>query len=260
MRSEEKNKLTANYILSGGKGANSSNIIKSALLSTYSPTQEIEATYQSDASKAAGITTDKEKPITNFELSHNGKLGKSSFMINKPSTNKKMAVTATSVWRLSNVNGDPLGPVSADVIVNGENGAPLDIDKAQFGKRDISTVDFSKIVSDGENAARVYFPVYEGNGKINHTRLEEFKKAEEEIFKRYKLPQDVGKINAEFEKRGFNAIVQEDGTYADNGAVKPFLVFYGYTAEEAPFVEDNSMAEALQGEEESKARELTDKV
>lgn len=259
LRPEEKNKLTANYILGGGKGANTSNIIKSAVLSFYSPESEIQADYQADASKAAGFTTDKEKPITNFELSHNGKLGKSSFAINKPSTNKKMNVTATSVWRLSTVNGDPIGPKSADFIVNGENGAPLDISKAQFGNRDISTVDFSKIIYDGDNAARAYFPVYE-DGKINYTRLEEFKKTEEEIAKKYKFPQDIGLINAEFEKKGFNVIVQEDGTYADTGTVKPFLVFYGYTAEEAPFVSDNSMVEALQGEEENKARELTDKV
>ena len=259
LKPEEKNKLTANYILGGGKGANASNIIKSALLSSYSPQDEIQADYQADASKAAGLSTDKEKPITNYELSHSGKLGKSSFVVNKPSTNKKMNVAATSVWRLSTVNGDPIGPKSADFIVNGENGAPLDISKAQFGNKDISTVDFSKIVYDGDNAARVFFPVYD-DGKINYTRLEEFKKAEEEIFKKYKLPEDVGFINAEFERKGFNVIVQEDGTYADTGTVKPFLVFYGYTAEESPFVDDNSMIEALQGEEENRARELTDKV
>lgn len=190
----------------------------------------------------------KNKPITPFELSHNGKTGKQIFNWNDPSTGKTFDLIATSVFRVSSVEGKPLGMTTLKSVLNTEVGTLVDTNKAFFGDQLITTNDLQNIVYDGNASARVYIPVT-SSGAPDYNKLKEIQELEKQVFSNKSLsPQQINEI---FHKHGLTFIqVDENKQYKMNDRFKPFLVMYGYTGEDANSVKNNGKIKALSSSEE----------
>lgn len=190
----------------------------------------------------------KNKPITPFELSHNGKTGKQIFNWNDPSTGKTFDLVATSVFRVSSVEGKPLGMTTLKSVLNTEVGTLVDTNKAFFGDQLITTNDLQNIVYDGNASARVYMPVT-SSGAPDYNKLKEIQELEKQVFSNKSLsPQQINEI---FHKHGLTFIqVDENKQYKMNDRFKPFLVMYGYTGEDANSVKNNGKIKALSSSEE----------
>jgi hypothetical protein len=148
----------------------------------YSETNENQTTKITPI-KTPGVSSifNHDKPITAFEVFNNGKTGKQIIQWNEPSTGKSMNLVATGVARLANTKGEHFGMSTLGKILSTEQGALVKSDKAYFGDKLINLNDMSKIIYDGDDAARVYMPV-NSVGAPDYARLEEIKKLEQEAF------------------------------------------------------------------------------
>jgi len=241
-------KLTATSVLSGEDDPRK--FILSMIGNQTNESQETDISpYKMPGNSSDGNDGEfKNKPITPFELAHNGKTGKQIFNWNDPTTGKTFDLVATSVFRVGSVEGKPLGMSTLKTVLNTEIGSLVDTNKAFFGDQLITSNDLQNIVYDGNAGARVYIPVT-SSGAPDYNKLKEIQALEKQIFADKSLsPQQ---INEMFHKHGLT-FIQVDGNkqYVMNDRFKPFLVMYGYTGEDANSVKNNGKIKALSSNEE----------
>lgn len=204
-----------------------------------------------DTVSASGSGADgefKDKPITPFELFHNGKTGKKDFIWNDPATGKTFNLVATGISKLTSVEGKPLGMSTLRTILNTEVGTLVDTSKAFYGDQKVDPNDLQNIIYNGNDAARVYMPV-SANGAPDYNKLKEIKTLEEQIVLDPNLTSE--QINKIFAERGLSFVqVDNNKQYIMNNRFKPFLVMYGYTGEDALSTHNNSKIKALSSTEE----------
>ena len=242
-------KLTATAVISGEKDPRQ--FILSMIANQTNETNKMEIAPAKMPGEGSGDGSDdgfKNKPITPFELFHNGKTGKQIFNWNDPTTGKTFDLVATGINRIATIDGKPLGMTTLKTVLNTEVGTLVDTNKAFFGDQVVTANDLQNIIYDGNAGARVYMPVT-ASGAPDYNKLKQIQELEKQIFSDKSLSPE--QINEIFQKRGLSYI-QVDGNkqYIMNDRFKPFLVMYGYTGEDANSVKNNAKIKALSSSEE----------
>ena len=233
-----------------------SNQTDESINTTITPIDEKTAKGRS----SSGSAEDDEftnKPMTPFELFHNGRTGAEDFLWNDPATKKKFNLVATATGVLTKKDGTPVPMTTLKGVLDTEIAAVLNTNKIFFGDKEASLNDLTNILYDGKQAAKVFMPV-DNDGSPNYNRLAQIKQIEEQIANDPSLtPEEINQI---FMKNGLTFIqVDKNKKYFENDKFKPFLVFGGLTGDKANALEGNSRAELiLSSEEDGIVRSIED--
>lgn len=181
--------------------------------------------------------------ITPYEALYLGMGTPSTFMWNDTTSKNKMALIATAKAKLITSDGKQIGTTTLNKIYNSDIGTLLETGDAFFGNKKIGAGDLDKIVYDGKDAARVYLPV-DDSGKPNYQILRQIKEVDKEI---QKHPDWTARqINDYYVARNLPFVkVNDDKQLITTEAMKPFLVFYGYSGENSQAVKGNSEIQML---------------
>lgn len=233
-----------------------SNQTNESINTTITPIDEKTAKGRS----SSGSAEDDEftnKPMTPFELFHNGRTGAEDFWWNDPATKKKFNLVATATGVLTKKDGTPVPMTTLKGVLDTEIATVLNTNKIFFGDKEASLNDLTNILYDGKQAAKVFMPV-DNDGSPNYNRLAQIKQIEEQIANDPSLtPEEINQI---FMKNGLTFIqVDKNKKYFENDKFKPFLVFGGLTGDKANALEGNSRAELiLSSEEDGIVRSIED--
>ena len=202
----------------------------------------------SDSSSSSGDDGFKDKPLSPFEILHNGETGKQIFNWNDPNTGLTFDLVATGVSKLMDANGKMLGMSTLQKVLDTETGMLVNTNKVYFGNNVINLNDLKNIIYDGREAARVYMPVTI-NGAPDYRKLEQIKELEKLVLENEEMtPEDINEL---FSKNGFEYVkVDKDKKYIQNNNFKPFLVMSGYTGHKADIVQNNPALHAMTSTEE----------
>lgn len=183
-------------------------------------------------------STEKERAETPFELMHNGRTGKDSFIWNDPATKKKMNLVATGTGVLTEKDGKPIPMSSLKSVLNTELATLLDVNNIYYGDQKVGLNDLSNILYDGKLAARVFMPIG-NNGMPDYDKLARVKELEEQIANSPELTPE--QINQIFANNGLEYI-EVDGQkhYKENENFRAYLVFNGVTGNKANAIKNNS--------------------
>lgn len=248
-------KLKATAIVNGGKDPRDF-ILDMLVTNTTAKTASIISPEKlPGAVEEASASTKGMANISPFELLNNGKTGAAPMAWNDITTNKKMMLHVVGASRLSTVDGKPLGMTTLKNVINTEQGMLLDIDKATFGDKGIGTRGWNNIIYDGGTAAKVFMPA-NSDGTVNYNALKQFNEVQAEVAKHKDWTPAI--INDYYSSHGFGYVqVGKDFVVKENNNVKPFLIMYGYTAQNADEVDGNSEIKILDDKEkDSKTEEL----
>ena len=202
----------------------------------------------SGSSSSSGDDGFKDKPLSPFEILHNGETGKQIFNWNDPNTGLTFDLVATGVSKLMDANGKMLGMSTLQKVLDTETGMLVNTNKVYFGNNVINLNDLKNIIYDGREAARVYMPVTI-NGAPDYRKLEQIKELEKLVLENEEMtPEDINEL---FSKNGFEYVkVDKDKKYIQNNNFKPFLVMSGYTGHKADIVQNNPALHAMTSTEE----------
>lgn len=214
---------------------------------TITPIDETTAK-GSGSSSSSGDDGFKDKPLSPFEILHNGKTGKQIFNWNDPNTGLTFDLVATGVSKLMDASGKMLGMSTLQKVLDTETGMLVNTNKVYFGNNVINLNDLKNIIYDGREAARVYMPVTI-NGAPDYRKLEQIKELEKLVLENEEMTPE--EINELFSKNGFEYVkVDKDKKYIQNNNFKPFLVMSGYTGHKADIVQNNPALHAMTSTEE----------
>ena len=245
-----QNKLKAVAVLNGGDPSDVSSIITNALIIGTAHEVKTEGDYQKDLSSDSGISSGSESlgKKSDIELMLSGTLDMGKNFQWNDGEGKTMFLPTT--WTGPIVSDKkPIGKVTLNQFNSTTTAKYLDVSKATIGGKKIKPWDADKIVSDGETGARAYLPT-NPDGTPNFTLLKQFQEAES-IVKEH--PEwDDRTVNDFYKERGLGFIqVDEKKQILPNVWMKPYLVFYGYTTDQAESIADNKNVEKLTSSEEN---------
>lgn len=190
----------------------------------------------------------KEKPLSAFEVFHNGKTGAQIFPWNDPSTGKTYDLVATGVSKLFTSDNKMLGMSSLKKVLDSDVSMVLDTNHVYYGNNPVSLNNLTDIIYDGQDAAKVYMPTT-ADGKPNYGRLKELKQLEDQVMSDPNLTPE--QINKKFADNGFSYVkVNGAKEYIETANFKPFLVFGGLTGSKSTATNNNSAIQALTSAED----------
>ena len=195
--------------------------------------------------KGAGEADESMKNMTNLsndELFFQGKLNTGQeFLWNDPATGKKIAMPTTGqiVWH---DKGEPIGMATINQAAQTSMSQYLQTNDVTFGGKPLSLGDRDKIVQEGD-FNRIYLPV-NPDGTPNLNMLEQLKEAQSEVAKHPDWnPQQ---INEFYQERGLGELqVDDKGNIQSSSNLKPFMVGWGYTTDEADATANNPFIEEI---------------
>lgn len=245
-----QNKLKATILLNGGDISDTGTILANALGMFTAEESTISTDYQKDMSTgtSGSGSADTATPLSNLELFFSGKLDRGeSFQWNDPESKSTMSIPITGKMPLVDKN-TPIGKVTLSEFSKTSMAQFVDMNKATFGGKKLDISDSDKIVYDGGQASRAYFPT-NADGTPNYDIMKQFKEAENVV--KQHPDWDSETINEFYHDRGLDYIqVDENRKYLTNFNFKPFLIFYGYTTDEAGAAKNNKNIEELTNEDE----------
>lgn len=190
----------------------------------------------------------KEKPLSAFEVFHNGKTGAQIFPWNDPSTGKTYDLVAAGVSKLFTSDNKMLGMSSLKKVLDSDVSMVLDTNHVYYGNNPVSLNNLTDIIYDGQDAAKVYMPTT-ADGKPNYGRLKELKQLEDQVMSNPNLTPE--QINKKFADNGFSYVkVNGAKEYIETSNFRPFLVFGGLTGSKSTATNNNSAIYALTSSED----------
>jgi len=91
-----------------------------------------------------------------------------------------MGLITTGIYTISKKDGTPIGPTTLNNVFTSDVGGLLKTGEAYYGSHKIDPEDLNKLVYNGSDAARVYFPT-NADGSPNYEVLKQIKAAESKI-------------------------------------------------------------------------------
>ena len=200
-----------------------------------------------ETTKNADGTSGKEKPISEFELFHSGKTGPKTFMLNDPTTSgNALQLVATGIKKLTNSKGELIKMGTLRSVLDQDVGNLLNTSKIFYGDKQLSEGGLDEVIyNPNAMSARVMMPTT-SDGKPDYHKLEQFTKIQNEVTKRgLSNPQQIQELYASY---GYNVQIDNNGNVMTSQNVKPFLVMYGYTTDEAKASQANGKIKEVERE------------
>lgn len=234
-----QNKLKATILLNGGDISDTGTILANALGMFTDEESTISTDYQKDMSSSgsSGGSSETATPLSNVEMFFSGKLDRGeTFQWNDPDSGLIMSIPITGKMLLVD-DKKPIGRTTLSEFGKTSMSQYTDITNATFGGKKLDVSDSDKIVYDGGQAARAYMPT-NYDGTPNYKIMKQFKEAENVVAQNPDWDSET--INEYYHDRGLDYIkVDENKKYLTNLNFKPFLIFYGYTTDEAGVIKDS---------------------
>ena len=239
-----QNKLKATVVSNGGDISDTSTLLANALGMFTTEETSVKVDYSKEASPTTSSSaSESSTTLTPLEILFSGKLDRGeSFEWNDPESGKSMSIPITGRMPLFEKDS-PTGMITLNQFGKLPMSQLVDTGKGTFGGKTIDISDRDKIVYDGQQAARAYLPT-NMDGTPNLTLLKQFREAQSVVEQNPDWDKDT--INEFFKERGLGFVKVDDNRELITGAnLKPFLIFHGYTTDEASATSDNKNIEKL---------------
>lgn len=242
---QEKNKLTANSILSGKKG-NPREVVENAISSQASATTEFKPEYQKEMTESgsvSGSTTGGLSAVSPMEILIQGNIPTDKvYEWNLEDTGLKLKSRSYGSEKLMDINGKPLGYAKLSEVDSSPVGVQSDLTKVTFGGKVVGINDKDKIVVDNSDANKVYLPTND-DGTPNLNYLEKVTAAQKEIENIPNItPYQAAQI---YTNHGLS--VNQNGDL-ETINLKPFIIITAYTTDQSGVTDNNPFIEELEGD------------
>lgn len=250
MTEQEKNKLTANAVLAGRKGNDPRAVVENAIYSQATQSTEFTPDYQKDMSTSgagsgsSGALTDKNP----MEILIQGEIPTTEVYRWNNASGLELQVPSMGSAKLLDLNNKPLGYAKLSEVNKSQVGVVSDLGKITFGGKVVNMSDFEKIAASNEDAHKVYLPVKDGVPDLNY--LEKVENANKEIA----TFENITPYEASTIYNNYGLKVNQFGEL-ETANLKPFVIFTGYTTDEATVTDNNSFIKELSSNEESTLEE-----